>query len=255
MTEKTIHLTLAYDGGPYCGWQRQPNGVSVEEKLRGALAALGVSYTRLRASGRTDAGVHALGQSVSFLTESSVPPERYAPALNTHLPPDIRVMASREAARDFDAHTSARGKHYRYRVDLGGVHTPFESGRSWHYPHVLDMARVQRACAYLSGRHDYAAFMAAGSSVKTTARDVWKIMPALDGRILTLDVYGGGFLYNMVRILVGTIVGYASGQYPEEKLVRVFKEPVRANAGITAPACGLYLMEVYYDAGEKNGEC
>ncbi len=244
---KTIRLDIAYKGTNYCGWQIQPNGISVEQKLREALVSCGADYTKFAGSGRTDAGVHAACQTASFLTNSSIPPERFSYALNAKLPKDIRVLESSLAPEGFHARYSAKSKHYRYQIDTAQVQSPFTAEYSWHYTPLYDKQVLARACTTLSGTHDYKAYKASGSCVKNTVRTVSIAQPEYTGSLITLNFYGTGFLYNMVRILAGTLMQTASGKIDHARLVRSLEQGDRKDSGFTAPPQGLRLERVYYD--------
>lgn len=244
-----IVLTIEYDGTHYCGWQVQKNGVSIQQKLNEALLALTGEHTWPHASGRTDAGVHALAQVAHFDTQSGIPPEKFALALNTVLPPDIRILRSRAAhPQSFHARFDARGKHYRYIIKTGPAASALGRSRCCHVPVELDLDRMRRAARHIEGTHDFAAFCAAGSNTKgTTVRTVRRIDIAQDGEYITIDVMGDGFLYNMVRIIAGTLIAVGKGKLAPDDVAGIIDGKKRARAGATAPPHGLYLVEVYYD--------
>ena len=243
---KNIHLIVSYKGTAYAGWQRQPNAVTVEEKLRTAIFDLTGERITLYGSGRTDAGVHAHGQSANFHTESSIPPERFAVALNTKLPSDIRIKSSREVPEAFHSRFDARGKRYLYHLYLDRIADPFFSEYSWHIDRPLKLEAMQEAASYFKGTHDFKGFMASGSAVKDTVRTISEIRFDLEGKRLTLAYTGNGFLYNMVRIITGTLVEVGFGKIIPESIPQIILSGKRELAGITAPAQGLFLDEVFY---------
>ncbi|MDO4288213.1 MAG: tRNA pseudouridine(38-40) synthase TruA [Eubacterium sp.] len=243
---RNIHIIVAYRGTHYAGWQRQPNGVTVEEKLREAIHSITGEWTTIYGSGRTDAGVHAHGQSANFHTDASIPPERFALAMNTKLPEDIRVMSSREVPEDFHSRFDARGKRYLYQLYLDKIADPFISDYAWQIERPLDMAAMERAAACFEGIHDFAGFMAAGSAVKDTVRTIHSIEFTKDDKLLTLAFTGNGFLYNMVRIITGTLVAVGLGKIGAGAIPEIIASKRREAAGITAPARGLFLDEVFY---------
>ena len=241
-----IHIIVAYKGTHYAGWQRQPNGVTVEEKLREAIFALTGKWVTVYGSGRTDAGVHARGQSANFHTDCAIPPERFALALNTKLPPDIRVKSSRAVPERFHSRFDARGKRYIYQMYLDKIGDPFLSDLVWQVDRPLEISRMKQAAAYFVGTHDFAGFMAAGSAVKDTVRTIEAIDFSQNGSLLTLAFTGTGFLYNMVRIITGTLAEVGWGKIDPEAIPGIIAAGQRERAGMTAPAQGLFLDEVFY---------
>ncbi len=250
---KRIVLVIEYRGTNYVGWQVQPNGVSVQEVLRAALKKLTGEDISLHASGRTDSGVHARAQVAHFDTESRIPADKFAFALNTYLPKDIRVKASFDApSPDFHSRFSVRKKHYRYTV-LNTLHDSamsFDRALHIHYP--LDLQKLNEAAALFLGEHDFAAFKAVGTKSATTVRTVYRAEWSREGDLLFFDVAGSGFLYNMVRIMVGTMLRIGMGYDDVSVIEKALSDPHRENAGDTAPAHGLTLWRVEY--GEFDTE-
>ncbi|MDD4508824.1 MAG: tRNA pseudouridine(38-40) synthase TruA [Eubacteriaceae bacterium] len=244
---KNILLTISYQGTRYAGWQRQKNAITVEEELNHAIEKLTGENVTLIGAGRTDAGVHALAQNANFKTDFRIPPERFAFALNAHLPLDIRVMASTAVPETFHSRFCAKGKIYSYRLCLADIATPFEEPFSWRLQPSLDIAAMEAGSHGLIGEHDFSSFMASGSSVKTTVRRIDKITFKQQGPILTITFCGGGFLYNMVRILVGTLVEMGQNRRKAESMTAIIDAKNRSAAGITAPAKGLFLKQVLYN--------
>jgi tRNA pseudouridine38-40 synthase len=244
---RRIRMTVEYDGTAYAGWQRQINAISVQQRLEEALQKLTGEETGVTGASRTDAGVHALGQVVHFDTQSRIPGEKFSYALNTMLPPDIRVRVSEETRADFHARFDAKGKLYRYLIH-NHAHAP-AIGRNTHahaiYPLNEEAMHEEAQCAV--GTHDFRAFAASGSIVKDTVRTVYEARVLRDGDEVEVLVRGGGFLYNMVRILAGTLIDVGGGKRPPGAVARAIESCNRLDLGPTAPAHGLTLMRVYYD--------
>ena len=243
---KRILLTVEYDGTAYAGWQRQINGLAVQQVLEEALSsACGHSVTVTGAS-RTDAGVHALDQKVHFDTDSTIPPDKYPFVLNTMLPPDIRVLEGREVPADFHARFLTAGKTYTYRIWNARHASALRRNTHWHVPVPLDETPVRQALLTLLGKHDFAAFQAAGGTAKTTIRTLSSADLAVSGNEWILTVSGDAFLYNMVRIIAGTVVEIGLGKIGSDAFTRAFETLDRLVLGMTAPAHGLELTRVRY---------
>jgi tRNA pseudouridine38-40 synthase len=241
-----IALKIEYEGTNYCGWQRQDNGDSIQQRVEDALFGLTGRLVRLHGEGRTDAGVHALGQVAHFDIECGIPPDRFAYALNAGLPRDISVTESREAAPDFHARFSAKGKYYRYAI-YDHPHRPALYGNfCMHVPQRLDAGAMRRGADCLPGRHDFVSFCAAGSGARDTVRSVTSVKITRQAPFLYIDLQGEGFLYNMVRIIAGTLVDVGLGRAPAGYLKEALEAGDRSAAGATAPACGLTLVKVLY---------
>ena len=243
-----IQLILEYDGTNYAGWQMQKNALSVQAVVERALKKLLGADVRVTGASRTDAGVHALGQSAHFDTASRIPPEKYAYALNTLLPPDVRVRRSGCVPDDFHARFSARGKRYCYRVYQSAHAGAINRNTHWHVIYPLDLGKMRAEADCLVGTHDFGAFAASGSVVKDTVRTISSARVEQSGDDYTLTVEGNGFLYNMVRIIAGTLVSVGSGKLEPGAIRRAIDRKDRLLLGVTAPAHGLTLMEVFYDA-------
>jgi tRNA pseudouridine38-40 synthase len=246
---RTLRLTVAYDGTNYVGWQRQANGVSIQQVLEEAFVPLVGTAPTVAGAGRTDAGVHALAQVASVNIESALESAKVLRALNNRLPFDVRVVDAEDVPLGFHARINAKGKHYRYRVDTSPVMSPFERWFAWHVPQALDVAAMREAAAALIGRHDFSAFQAAGSAVATTTRTLERVDvvasggPAGDVRI---EVEGDGFLRHMVRTIAGTLVEVGTGEREMSSVAAILRSKTRHEAGRTAPACGLTLVAVRY---------
>lgn len=245
-----VRLTIEYDGTNYGGWQRQHNAVTVQEKLEEAIFASTGERVTCTASGRTDAGVHAMGQVVSFETNTAIPAEKLSFVLNTHLPEDIRVMDSAAAPGDFSARFGAKGKTYRYSIFCGRHSSPLRA-RTHYCIHVQpDIEKMRETARFIVGTHDFRAFCASGSAAKTTVRTVYAVEIFSEGPCIYIEVTGNGFLYNMVRIIAGTLIAVGIGKLTPEEVRRAIEARDRTLAGVTAPPQGLCLLRVYYDERE-----
>jgi tRNA pseudouridine38-40 synthase len=250
----TFKITLAYDGTAFVGWQRQASGASIQGLLEEALARLGHAAVIVFGAGRTDAGVHALGQVASFSLRRAIEPPRLVRALNAGLPDTVRVLAADLVPDTFHARYSARGKTYRYRLWNADVLSPFERPFVWHVYGPLDREAMAAAARLIEGRHDFAAFRAAGGKTRSTEREVFssRVIAAPCPLVFPLIVYeisGSGFLHHMVRNVVGTLVEIGRGRRPIEWISEVLAGLDRRQAGPTAPARGLVLASVEYEAG------
>ena len=245
-------LKISYDGTAYAGWQRQKNALSVQEALEDAVqAALGV-VVKTTASGRTDAGVHAAGQVCHFdLEDCTVPPEKMPDCLNRFLPPDIRVLEGFGADETFDSNRTAKRKTYAYALYVSKREMPLKERYAVRIDDAPDLACLQKTAKLFEGEHDFKAFCASGSAVKTTVRTVYEVRveesESFGGRDLKIYVTGNGFLYNMVRTLVGELLELARGKKEEASLKEAFETGNRELLGRTMPAKGLTLMQVVYD--------
>ena len=243
---KRILLTVEYDGTAYAGWQRQINGLAVQQVLEEALSAACAHPVTVTGASRTDAGVHALDQKVHFDTSSGIPPDKYAFVLNTMLPADIRIRDSREVPPDFHARFLTSGKTYTYRVWNARHASALRRNTCWHVAVPLDEPLVRRALSALPGTHDFAAFQAAGGTAKTTVRTIDSAGLEIRGPEWTFTVSGNAFLYNMVRIIAGTAVEIGLNRLGPGAFEKAFSSLDRLDLGMTAPAHGLELTEVRY---------
>lgn len=246
-----LKLTIAYDGANFGGWQIQPNAVTVQERLENALKAVAKEKIRLHASGRTDAGVHALGQVAHFDAPDhlTMNPYNWVPALNTKLPPAIRVMACDEVAPDFHARFHAREKTYRYLLSTSPILPPFLAGRAWHLPRQLDPYLLSDALALFQGRHDFRAF-AAFRGNETADTDYHRTISRATAESTTdgfrLFFTGDGFLYKMVRLMTGAALKVAQGQLRLDDFQSLINSPAEKKSPHCAPPDGLSLDEVSY---------
>lgn len=247
---QTFQLTLSYDGTAYGGWQVQPNARTIQAELETALATIVGAPVRAVASGRTDAGVHALGQVVSFECDTRLDPETLGRALNANLPRDIGVLDVRVAPPGFHALRDAVRKRYRYVIQDGTTRDVFARGYAWQFPHRLDVAAMQQAAGHLLGTHDFASFETSGSPRVTTVRTVTDLTVGrcagdhLDR--VVVEIEANGFLYNMVRNIVGTLVEVGCGKQLPGWVAGVLEAGDRKAAGRTAPPQGLFLISVDY---------
>ena len=244
---RRIRLILEYDGGAYAGWQRQTNAVSVQQKLEEALRRLtGEETLTVTGASRTDAGVHALGQNAHFDTSSRIPADKFSFALNTLLPEDIRVRQSSEVGERFHARFSASGKEYRYLFYSAPHSSALYRNLCAHVIYPLDTALMRAEAQSMLGRHDFAPFAASGSVVKDTVREIDFVSLYENPPFIEMRVHGNGFLYNMVRILAGTLSGVGSGKLAPGAIKRALKSGSRLELGVTAPPQGLTLVRVDY---------
>lgn len=243
---KRILLTVEYDGTAYAGWQRQLNGLAVQQVLEETLSRACGEKIQVTGASRTDAGVHALGQAVHFDTCCSIPSEKFPFVLNTMLPRDIRVHTGREVPAGFHARFMTGGKRYTYRMVNSRHGSAIRRNTHLHVPLPLDVAAMTRAAQALLGTHDFAAFQASGGTAKTTLRTMRSVSLTQAGDEITFVIEGDAFLYNMVRIIAGTLVEIGLHRRGEDAFDQAFLTSDRLRLGVTAPAHGLELTEVYY---------
>lgn len=241
-----IKLYLQFDGTNYNGWQIQPDKPTVQGILKDAFFKITGEDVMPKGSSRTDSGVHAKGYVANVHTNTNIPCDRLVYALNTVLPPDIVCYASGEVDEDFCASRSAKMKTYRYTIDNGEFKNVFLDRFAWHYKYPLDTEKMQSAAKQFIGTHDFSGFASSGYTVKTTVRTIYSLKIEKTGNTITIDVTGDGFLYNMVRIIVGTLVYVGSGKIAPDDITDIINSTDRRRAGITAPAKGLCLKEVFY---------
>ncbi len=243
---RRVLLTLSYDGTAYAGWQRQKNGVAVQQRVEEALQKLTGEKTAVTGASRTDAGVHALGQRAHFDTRSRIPPEKYPFALNTCLPPDIRVLEGKPVDGGFHARFDACAKQYTYRIHNAPHASALYRDLCAHVPQRLNVQAMEKSLPALLGTHDFAAFQAAGGTAKTTVRTLTRAALAKEGEALRFTVEGNSFLYNMVRIIVGTMIEIGLGRLSDSAFEKALATGNRLDLGVTAPARGLELTRVFY---------
>jgi tRNA pseudouridine38-40 synthase len=244
---KRIKMIIAYDGTNYCGWQLQPGQPTIEAELNKALSdLLGEEITVIGAS-RTDSGVHALGNVAIFDTESSIPAEKICFALNVRLPEDIRVQSSEEVTADWHPRRTVSRKTYEYHILNRKIAVPTERLYSTFVYYKLDTLRMQEAAKYLVGEHDFKSFCSVKTQAMDTVRTIYQLEVRSSGDHITISVTGSGFLYNMVRIIAGTLIEIGRGAYPPERMKQMLEHCDRTIAGPTAPAQGLTLIGIEYE--------
>ena len=241
-----ILLTLSYDGTGFCGWQRQKNGLSVQQVTEDGIFALTGERVTVTGSGRTDAGVHAEGQTAHFDTESGIPAEKFFKALNTCLPDSVKATASRAVDGGFNARSSAKRKTYRYDCYVSDVQLPLKERYAARVYGGIDTEKMRSCAKLLIGEHDFKAFSATGGSVKTTVRTVYDLQVSRKDDRISVTVTGSGFLYNMVRIIAGTLIRVGKGEITEETVLSALATGERTLLGETMPPNGLCLVSVEY---------
>jgi tRNA pseudouridine38-40 synthase len=246
---RTLKLVIAYDGTAYCGWQRQANGSTIQGAIEDAFVPLVGEAPTVTGAGRTDTGVHALGQVASVRVTSDLSVDAIRRALNVRLAPDIRILSVEDASPDFHARFAATGKTYRYRIVTSDIVLPFDRWFLWHLPSRLNLEAMRVAAVHLVGRHDFAVFQSAHSSVTETVRTITRLdlHPTTDGFLV--EVHGDGFLRHMVRAIVGTLVDVGAGRRDPDSMPALLGSRTRHQAGDTAPASGLTLVSVDYPTG------
>ena len=243
---RNIKLVIAYDGTAYHGWQTQLNGATIQETIENAIGIVAKQKTDLTGSGRTDSGVHALGQVANFKADTKIPEEKIKIALNANLPSDIRILDSVDVSMDFNSRFDAVDKTYMYQIYNDRVGNPFYSRYSSFVPQILDIDKMEQALKLLVGTHDFKGFMAAGSQTKTTVRTIFDANLTNDGNLIKIFVNGNGFLYNMVRIIAGTLIDIGKGLKDITSIEEALINKDRRVLGSTADPEGLFLMEVNY---------
>lgn len=244
---KRIKLTIAYDGTNYCGWQIQPNGITIEEILNKALSKMTGEEVFVIGASRTDSGVHAMGNVAVFDTETTIPAEKIAVALNQRLPDDIVITKSEEVALDFHPRYCECSKTYEYHIINTRIPIPTKRLTNYFVSYVLDIDKMRQAASYLVGEHDFVSFCNVRTDVENTVRTITALDIITNGNEITIRIIGNGFLYNMVRIIVGTLIRVGRGFYEPEKVKEILEAKDRKAAGVTAPAHGLVLVEIKYE--------
>ncbi|MBT9151933.1 MAG: tRNA pseudouridine synthase A [Firmicutes bacterium] len=241
-----LKLILEYDGTDFCGWQEQMGQRSVQGTVALAIARLTGQNIKLHGAGRTDAGVHALGQVANCVVKTQIPPEKFAKALNPLLPPDVKVLTSEVVAEEWHARFSAKGKLYSYHLLLSDRPRPLLRHRALRVGASFDLEKVEQAISLFLGRHDFAPFAAKGSSAKSTVRTITQAELLRQGEECRLLLAADGFLYHMVRMIVGELVAVARGSVTLEEVAATLATAERRHPPLTAPPQGLYLVEVRY---------
>lgn len=243
---RNIKLILEYDGTDYVGWQRQLNGRSVQQVVEEALARVIGSNVVVHSSGRTDAGVHALGMTAHFHTSHTMPAQAFRDGVNRFLPRDIAIQSAEEVSSSFHARFDAKGKWYRYSIYRHPIRSPLYGRTCWHVRSPLDVDCMSSAAEYFVGYHDFAAFRTTGCVAKSTCREIFSSDITLEKNLLHIDIRGSGFLRCMVRLMVGTLVEVGLGKRASGSLPRLLETDSSLKAGLAAPPQGLCLMQVWY---------
>ena len=244
---RNIKLTIEYDGKDFNGWQKQPNKLNIQGTREQAIKNITGEEVELNASGRTDAGVHALGQVANFKTNSQIPIEKFAIAINSRLKKYIIIINAEEVDERFHSRLTCKRKTYRYIINNSIEGSAIYRNLETHIPQKLDINKMEKALKYFEGEHDFKAFKASGTSSKNSVRTIYKTNIYKENNRIYIELTGNGFLYNMVRIIVGTLVEVGLGKIEPEKIQEIIKSKKRENAGKTLPPNGLYLVNVEYN--------
>ena len=243
---KNIKLTIEYDGKDFNGWQKQPNKLNIQGEIERAIFSITGEEVDLIASGRTDAGVHALGQVANFKTESNLPIEKIAVAINSRLKKSIIIKNAEEVEESFHSRYNCKKKTYRYIINNSKEGTAIYRGLEYHVPQKLNVDKMKKAVKYFIGEHDFKAFKASGTSSKSSVRIIYDADVMVDGEKILIELTGNGFLYNMVRIISGTLVDVGLGKIEVDNIPKIIEGGKREMAGKTLPPHGLYLVSVNY---------
>ena len=245
---RNIKLTIEYDGKDFNGWQKQPNKLNIQGTIEQAIKAITGEDVELNASGRTDAGVHALNQVANFKTNSQIPIEKFAIAINSRLKKSIVIKKAEEVEERFHSRLNCKRKTYRYIINNSETGSAIYRNLETHIPQKLDTEKMEKALKYFEGEHDFKAFKASGTSSKSSIRTIYKaeVIKMPNNRIY-IELTGNGFLYNMVRIIAGTLVDVGTGKIEPEDIEKIIESKDRTNAGKTLPPQGLYLVCVNYN--------
>ena len=241
-----ILLTIAYDGTKYFGWQRQNDFTTVQGEVEKALSKLFNSKVVVIGASRTDTGVHAIGQRATFEMQTTIPLANLPYAINNALPKDIRVHKAEEVGFDFHPQYAAKNKTYRYRIYNASFQNPILNNYTWHIPKELDIEKMKEGASYILGEHNFSAFCASGATSKTRVREVYSLEIYKEDNMIYFDINGNGFLYNMVRIIAGTLVYVGTGKFSASDVSKIIESLDRTKAGKTAPPEGLILMHINY---------
>ena len=244
---RNIKLTIEYYGKEFNGWQKQPNKLSIKGTIEQAIKNITGEDVELNASGRTDAGVHALGQVANFKTNSEIPIEKFAIAINSKLKKSIVIKKAEEVDERFHSRLNCKRKTYRYIINNSSEGTAIYRYLETHIPQKLDVRKMEQALKYFEGEHDFKAFKASGTSSKSSVRTIYKTQIYKKEDRIIIELTGNGFLYNMVRIIAGTLVDVGLGKIEPQQIENIIKEKKRENAGKTLPPNGLYLVSVEYE--------
>ncbi len=244
---RNIKITIEYDGKDFNGWQKQPNKLNIQGEIERAIEEITGEKVDLIASGRTDAGVHALAQVANFKIEKDIPIEKIPYALNSKLKKSIRVKSAEEVDEKFHSRYTCKRKTYRYVINNSLQGTAIYRNLQYHFPEKLDEEKMNKGIKYLIGEHDFKSFKASGTSSKSSVRTIYDAKVTREGEIVTIELTGNGFLYNMVRIISGTLVDVGIGKIKPEEVKEILEAKDRLKAGKTLPPTGLYLVDVKYE--------
>ena len=244
---RNIKLTIEYDGKDFNGWQKQPNKLNIQGEIERAIYNITKEEVDLIGSGRTDAGVHALGQVANFKTNSQISIEKIPLAINSQLKNSIVIKEAEEVNERFHSRYNAKRKTYRYIINNSKCGTAIYRNLEYSYPFKLDVEKMKQASKYFEGEHDFKAFKSSGTSSKNSVRTIYKAIVKQEGEKIIIELTGNGFLYNMVRIISGTLLDVGLGKIQAEEIPEIIESKDRQRAGKTLPAHGLYLVEVKYD--------
>ena len=243
---RNIKLIIEYDGKSFNGWQKQPNKLNIQGEIEKAIGEITGEEIDLIASGRTDAGVHSLGQTANFKTNSSIPIEKFPIAINSKLKKSILIKSAEEVEDRFHSRYSVKSKKYRYTINNSQYGSAIYRDMEYHFPFDLDVPKMQEAAKYFEGEHDFKAFKASGTSSKSSVRIIFKAEVVKNEDRIYIELTGNGFLYNMVRIISGTLVDVGTGKIKPEEIKDIIESKERIRAGKTLPARGLCLVQVNY---------
>lgn len=244
---RNIKITIEYDGKDFSGWQKQPNKLNIQGEIERAIEEITGEEVDLIASGRTDAGVHALAQVANFKIEKDIPIEKIPYALNSKLKKSIRVKSAEEVDEKFHSRYTCKRKTYRYVINNSVQGTAIYRNLQYHFPEKLDEEKMNKGIKYLIGEHDFKSFKASGTSSKSSVRTIYDAKVTREGDIVTIELTGNGFLYNMVRIISGTLIDVGIGKTKPEEVKEILEAKDRLKAGKTLPPTGLYLLNVKYE--------
>lgn len=243
---RNIKLIIEYDGKSFNGWQKQPTKLNIQGEIEKAIGEITGEEIELIASGRTDAGVHSLGQTANFKTESNIPIEKFPIAINSKLKKSIVIKSAEEVEERFHSRYSVISKRYRYTINNSKYGSAIYRDMEYHFPIKLDVEEMKKAAKYFEGEHDFKAFKASGTSSKSSVRTIYKAEVIKEGERINIELTGNGFLYNMVRIISGTLLDVGLEKIKPEDIPGIIEAKDRKLAGRTLPAHGLYLVEVNY---------